>query len=63
MTFFASLTDDSGKYPTEDSEGCESFICHRDERVIRAMRQIQCFIKLGMDISDLTKFMMCKLGR
>ena len=63
MTFFTGPTDDSGRYPTKNSKGCESFVCHRDERVIRVMRQIQCFIRLGMNISDLTEFIMYKLGR
>ena len=27
VTLFAGPTDNSGRYPTENSEGCESFIC------------------------------------
>ena len=63
MTFFTGPTDDSGRYLTKNSKGCESFVCHRDERVIRVMRQIQCFIRLGMNILDLTEFTMYKLER
>ena len=63
MTFFASPIDGSGRYPTKDSEGSESFICCRDKRMIEVVRQVQCFIRLGMDVSDLIEFTIHKLGR
>ena len=63
VVLFASPTDDFGKDPTEDSEGSKSFIYHRDERMIRVVRRFQCFVRLGMDVSDLTEFMMHELGR
>ena len=60
---FSHLTDDLWKYPIKDSKGCKSFICCRDKRMIREGRQVQCFVRLGMDISDLTEFVICELGR
>ena len=63
MIFFTSPTDNSWRYPTKNSEGSESFICCRDKRMIEVVRRVQCFIRLGMDISDLIEFTIHKLGR
>ena len=48
MIFFTYLTDNLGWDPTKDLIGCESFVYCRDKRVIQAVRQIQCFVRLGM---------------
>ena len=38
VTFFAGPTNDLWRDLTENSEGCKSFVCCRDKRVIRAVR-------------------------
>ena len=48
VIFFTCPTDNSRWDPTKDLIGCESFIYHRDERVIQVVRQTQCFIRLGI---------------
>ena len=40
VIFFICPTDNSRWDPTEDLIGCESFVCHRDERVMQVVRQI-----------------------
>ena len=63
MAFLSCPTDNSGQYPTEDSKGSESFMCRRDQRMIKARRQVQCFIRLCNNISDLTEFVKHELRR
>ena len=38
IILFASLIDNSWRYLTKDSEGYKSFVCHRDKKMIKAIR-------------------------
>ena len=38
VILFSYPTDNSRRYPTEESKGSKPFICCRDKRMIRIMR-------------------------
>ena len=48
LTVFACPTDDSGWMPRHDSIYSESLMRDREGRMNRALRRLQCFIRLGM---------------
>ena len=48
LTVFACLTDDSGWYPRCDLICSESLIRDGEGSMIKALRRLQCFIRLGM---------------
>ena len=41
-------TDNSGWIPRSDSVYSKSLVQSGDERMMRALRQIQCFVRLGI---------------
>ena len=45
---FSDRADHFGWIPANDSISSESLIIDRDGRMIRALRRIQCFVRLGM---------------
>ena len=48
FTVFACPTQDVGWCPRDDSIGSESLIRDGERRMVRALRRLQCFVKLGM---------------
>ena len=48
LTIFACPTDDSGWHPRCDSICSESLIGDGEGRMIKALRQLQCFFRLSM---------------
>ena len=48
LTIFACPTDDSGWHPRRDSICSESLIGYGEGWMINALRQLQCFVRLGM---------------
>ena len=63
LTIFACPTDDSRWMPRCDSICSESLIRDGEERMSRALRQLQCFVRLGIISIDLTEIVMRGLGR
>ena len=48
LTVFACPTQDVGRCPRDDSVGSESLIRDGERRMIKALRRLQCFVRLGM---------------
>ena len=48
LTIFTCPTDDSGWHPRCDLICSESLIRDGERRMIKALRQLQCFVRLGM---------------
>ena len=48
FTVFACPTQDVGRCPRDDSIGSESLIGDGERRMVRALRRLQCFVRLGM---------------
>ena len=48
LTVFAGPTQDVGWCPRDDSIGSESLIRDGERRMIKALRRLQCFVRLGM---------------
>ena len=48
FTVFACPTQDVGRCPRDDSICCESLIRYGERRMIKALRRLQCFVRLGM---------------
>ena len=48
LTIFAGPTEYSGWGPRDDSVCSKSLIGYREGRMIKALRRLQCFVKLGM---------------
>ena len=58
LTVFACPTDDPGWSPRRDLVCSKSLIRDGEGRMIRALRRLQCFIRLGMMSIDLAEFTM-----
>ena len=63
IAFFFYPTDNFWGYPAKNSNGSKSFVCYRDQRIMRARRQIQCFVRLCKGILDLIEFVKHELER
>ena len=48
LTVFAGPTQDVGRSPRDDSIHSESLVRDGEQRMIKALRRLQCFVRLGM---------------
>ena len=58
LTIFAGPTDDSGWSPRCDLVCSESLVRDGEGRMSRALRRLQCFVRLGMMSIDLAEIAM-----